>query len=171
MDLKKLFGISSKGQKENADLGELFAGIQDVLEGYTENDIKLITGFAGLLGKVAYADMEISDVEIDRIRSVLKKKLDLKPHQVEPIIKLLGEHKARLFSVEDYIYIRLLDAVFDHDEKIDLLRALFTVAAADESVSAEEDAALWTVAKGLKLSHRDFVKIRVEFKEHLDVLK
>ncbi|MCP4677626.1 MAG: TerB family tellurite resistance protein [Deltaproteobacteria bacterium] len=171
MDLKKLFGISTKGQKEDSELGELFAGIRPILEGYTADDIKLITGFAGLLGKVAYADMEISDVEIARIRAVLEKRLNLKHHQIEPIIKLLGEHKARLFSVEDYIYIRLLDTVFNHSEKINLLRALFTVAAADESVSAEEDAVLWTVAKGLKLSHRDFVKVRAEFKEHLDVLK
>ncbi|MCP4602163.1 MAG: TerB family tellurite resistance protein [Proteobacteria bacterium] len=171
MDIKKLLGINKTTQKEDEDLGKLFAGIQGLLKGYTDADTKLITGFAGLLGKVAYADMAISDVEKDRIRSVLSNKLKLKQSHVNAIVELLGEHSVRLFSIEDFIYIRLLNSVCDKAEKMDLIRALFNVAAADESVSAEEDASIWTAAKGLRLSHRDFISVRAEFKEHLDILK
>ncbi len=171
MDLKKLFGINRVKNTDTHDLGELFVGIQKILTEHSDDDVRLIAGFAGLLGKVAYADMEISSVELDRVRDVLDKRLKLSSRQIDPIVELLGKHQARLFSIEDYIYIRLLNEVLDHTQKKDALHALFTVAAADESVSAEEDAVLWTVAKGLRLSHRDFILIRAEFKEHLDVLK
>jgi uncharacterized tellurite resistance protein B-like protein len=171
MDLKKLFGISNEADRARKDLGELFAGVQAILKDCSENDVKLITGFAGLLGKVAYADMEISEVEIERMRSVLGGLKHLSSQQVNLIIELLGRHSVNLFSIEDYIYIRLINDVLDKPGKLGLLKALFKVAAADESVSAEEDAALWTVAKGLMLSHREFISVRAEFAGQLDVLK
>ena len=173
MNLWKIFGIADKQQhgEKNSDLGKLFDGMQEIAKGNSEEDIKLITGFAGLLGKVAYADMEISDVEINRIRSVLSNTLHLSHKQVDSIIELLAKNRVQLFSVEDYLYTRLINAVCDKEQKMDLLKALFTVAAADESVSAEEEAAIRIVSKGLFLSHGDFISIRVQFKEHLDVLK
>jgi uncharacterized tellurite resistance protein B-like protein len=171
MDLKKLFGISKDRKGGEEDLGELFAGVQAILKDCSEGDIQLITGFAGLLGKVAYADMEISKVEIDRIRAVLSGLEHVNRNQADLIIELLGRHSARLFSIEDFIYIRLLNGILDKPGKMDLLKALFKVAAADQSVSAEEDASIWTAAKGLKLSHRDFISVRSEFAKHLDVLK
>ncbi len=173
MDLRKLFGISKKHEKkdEDGDLGKLFSGIKEILEGYTESDIKLITGFAGFLGKVAYADMEISDVEKKTIRSVLEETLHLKRGQADATITLLERHRVQLFSIEDFIYARLINDICDKNQKLELVEALFVVAAANESVSAEEDASIRLVCKSLRLSHGDFVQIKKGFKEHLDVLK
>lgn len=171
MDFRKLFGIPERKENDTSQLGKLFAGINSLFSNAGEEEIKRITSFAGLLGKVAYADMDISDVEISRIRKVLQSQLNLESHDIDNIISLLGNHRAELYSIEDFIYLRIMDSLLDKPEKLSLLRTLFTVAAADDSVSAEEDAVLWSIAKGLKLSHREFISIRREFKNQLDVLK
>jgi len=171
MDLRKLFGISTAKATDISELGKLFSGIESIVSSSDEGEIKRITSVAGLLGKVAYADMNISEVEQQHIRQVLETHLHLSSQAAHKILKLLGEHRAQLYSIEDFIYLRMVNTLFDKEEKLRLLSTLFTIAAADNSVSAAEDAVLWSIAKGLKLSHREFVSVRAEFKDQLDVLK
>ncbi len=170
MGLLKLLGLSSKAGVDR-DFGELFDSIESILEGRTDEEVKLVTGYAGLLGKIAYSDMETSNVELERIQEILAEEMSLDGQQIEMIVKLLDDQHVKLFSLEDYIYTRFINDVCEKAEKLGLLHALFRVAAADESVCAEEDAALWSVAKGLRLSHKEFVTVRAEFAQHLDVLK
>ena len=171
MDFRKLFGISQKKEADEAALGKLFSGIKSVVSSSDEEEVKRITSFAGLLGKVAYADMDISEVEQARIRQLLTTQLGLPGQDADKIVTLLDKHRAQLYSIEDFIYLRIVNSLLDKNKKLDFLRTLFTVAAADDSVSGEEDAVLWSIAKGLRLSHREFISIRAEFKDQLDVLK
>jgi uncharacterized tellurite resistance protein B-like protein len=171
MNLWTLLGIKEKDTKKQQDLGSLFDEIQRLLKNHPEDRIKLITGFAGLLGKVAYADMEISKEEVDQIRQILVVKMHLRESVANAVIDMIEQHRIQLLSIEDYIYIRLINSVTDKDQKLDLLNTLFMVAAADDSISAEEDSAIRIVAKGLLLSHRDFIEARSPFKKHLDWLK
>jgi uncharacterized tellurite resistance protein B-like protein len=170
IDFGKLFGFAGT-TKPDPDLGELFAGMSRILEGRAEQEIRLITGYAGLLGKVAYADMEITEVEMGKVRDVLAGRLSLSAEVVELIVELLGQLRARLYNLEDYVYLRMVNDATDKHGRMELLGALFEVAAADESICAEEDATLWTIAKGLRLSHREFISVRAGFQEYLDVLK
>jgi uncharacterized tellurite resistance protein B-like protein len=145
--------------------------MEELLSGYAENDIKYVTGFAGLLGKVAYADMEISDDEIAKMRSVLGTTLRLQASQVESIINMLQKHSVQLFSIEDYRYVRMMNQVCDKEQKTELIEAMFAVASADDAVSSEEDSAIYVVSKGIGLSHKEFVTVRARFKHTLEVLK
>lgn len=173
MNLWKLLGIDkcNGGGKTDEGYGRLFVGIQNLLGDLPPEEIKLVTGYAGLLGKVAYADMEISEEEIRRMESILKKTLVLTRVRVKPIVDLLSKHRVELFSIEDFIYIRLVNSICAKEQKIELLEAMFSVAAADASISAEEEAVIRVVAKGLLLSHADFVSVKKRFAAHLDVLK
>ncbi|MDJ0761739.1 MAG: TerB family tellurite resistance protein [Myxococcota bacterium] len=171
MDLKKLFGFGASEDARAGQWGALFDEMAVIFKGEDETTVKFVTGFAGLLGKIAYADLAVSDAEKARIRAILLANLDLIPEKADLILRLLDQQHAQLFSIEDYFYQRLLNDVCDRAQKKTLIHALFQVAAADASVSAEEDAAIWTAAKGLKLSHREFIDVRAQFKAHLDVLK
>jgi uncharacterized tellurite resistance protein B-like protein len=171
MNLWKIFGIDKKDGSEGPELGKLFDGMEEILADYPEVDTKYVTGFAGLLGKVAYADMEISEEEIAKIRSVLGKTLGLKESQVASIVEILRKHSIQLFSIEDYRYVRMINQACDKEQKMALIEAMFEVAAADESVSSEEDSAIYIVSKGIGLSHKEFVTVRARFKHTLEVLK
>jgi uncharacterized tellurite resistance protein B-like protein len=161
----------SAKEKRGRDLGMLFDAVRERLPHLDDAELKKITGFAGLLGKVAYADMEISSEELDKIRRVLTNVLKLETRHVASLIVLLSEHRAQLFSVEDHFYGRMINEVCSREQKRLLLEALFSLAAADESISNQEDAAIWTITKSLRLSHGDFIAVRKRFREHLDLLK
>jgi uncharacterized tellurite resistance protein B-like protein len=162
---------NSRKEKHEQDIGMLFDAVRERLPKLDEAEIKKITGFAGLLGKVAYADMEISSEELDRIRRVLTNVLKLETRHVASLIVLITDHRVQLFSVEDHFYGRMINEVCSREQKRLLLEALFSLAAADESISNQEDAAIWTIAKSLRLSHGDFIAVRKRFRDHLDVLK
>ncbi|MCP4200112.1 MAG: TerB family tellurite resistance protein [Proteobacteria bacterium] len=171
MNLWKIFGIEKKERSEDPELGELFGGMEAILQDFAENDIKYVTGFAGLLGKVAYADMEMSDDEVAKMQSILSSTLRLRDSQVGLIVKMLQNHSVQLCSLEDYRYVRMINKVCDKEQKMELIEAMFAVASADESVSSEEDSAIYVVSKGIGLSHKDFVTVRAQFKNYLEVLK
>ena len=160
-----------KKSKENEEVGVLFSAVRESSSRIGDDEVKKITGFAGLLGKVAYADMDISSPELEKIRRVMVHVLKLDTPTVETLIDLMTEHRVQLFSIEDHLYARMINEVCTMDQKRLLLEALFSLAAADESISNAEDAAIWTVAKSLRFSHGDFIAARKRYRAHLDILK
>jgi uncharacterized tellurite resistance protein B-like protein len=90
---------------------------------------------------------------------------------VDSILELMLTHQAQLYSVEDHVYLRLINETCEKTQKLHFIETLFAVAAADETVSAEEDATIWNIAKSLRLSHREFIQARIKYKEYLQVLK
>jgi uncharacterized tellurite resistance protein B-like protein len=65
----------------------------------------------------------------------------------------------------------MINQVCDKEQKIQLIEAMFAVASADDSVSSEEDSAIYIVSKGIGLSHKEFVTVRARFQPYLEVLK
>ena len=168
--IRKILGVDAARDRVG-DLGLLFDSLMEKLVHLEPEEVKRITGYAGMLGRIAYADMEISDVEIDRMKQILSTELKLSPSHVALLVSLLVEHRVQLFSVEDHFYHRIINESCSFDEKMALMKVLFGLAAADGSISKEEDAALFTASKSLRLSHRDFIAVRRQFATYLDVLK
>lgn len=171
MSIWKLFGLSKQEHGDDPELGLLFDHIERILAQAPIDEIKLVTGYAGLLGKVAYADTEVTPEEANRIRRVLGAELGLGLGRVERIAELLEQERARLFTIEDYLYVRLVNEVADRTQKLALLRAMFAIAAADGSVRDREEQVIRVAAKGLLLSHQDFIAARRQFRDQLAVLQ
>lgn len=171
MGLLELLGLFNSPSETGRDLGLLHGALSRHLAGMETDEVKKVAGFAGLLGKVAASDMEISREEVTAIESILVGVLGLSKAESAFLLDLIAHHRVQLFSVEDHIYARLVNELCSREEKQRLLEALFSVAAVDHSVSQEEDAVIWTIAKSLRLSHREFISARKQVAEHLDVLK
>ncbi len=166
-----LFNWFGSKKDDLQDIGMLFAEVKQRFDHLDEDEIKKVTGFAGLLGKVAYADMDFSSKEKEKMRRVLTNILKLGSEWVEQLIEVMTEHRIQLFSVEDHFYSRMVNDVCNRDQKRLLLEALFLMASVDESINNQEDAAIWTIAKSLQFSHSDFISARKRFRKHLDILK
>ncbi len=171
MDLWRILGLDPGDPPARARYGELFDEVSRLLADRSEEEIKRIAGFAGLLGTVAQADDQMTPEELDRIRGILRDQLHLTDAEIAPIVTLLHEHRVRLFALESHVYARLVNEVVPSEEKQDLLRALFRVAAVDHAINAEEDRTLWMLADALLLSHREFVTVRAEFSRDRNVLR
>jgi uncharacterized tellurite resistance protein B-like protein len=149
----------------------LFDALSEHFSQLDERELKRVTGFSGMLGKISYADMNISEEEKERLRSIFRTTLNLDDAKSELLLSILVEHRIQLFTVEDYLYSRLINEVCDFQEKMGLVKAMFSVAAADGSISQEEDAAIFTAAKSIHLSHGNFISLRKQFSQYLEVLR
>jgi uncharacterized tellurite resistance protein B-like protein len=170
MDWTAIFG-KLKTSPDNSEMGALFSTIEKLAGGRSVAEIKRITGWAGLLGRVAYADLELAPEEISGIRKVLEQVHDLDEESARQVVELLEKERAQLLSIEDYIYSRLLNEVASRQEKVELLGALFRVAAADGTVAEREEAAIRLVAHSLLLDHADFIAARLLVRDQVPALR
>ncbi|MDD5306842.1 MAG: TerB family tellurite resistance protein [Deltaproteobacteria bacterium] len=170
MDWTTIFGGKSP-QRGNKDLGSLFAAIEKMLDGRPVDEVKRITGWAGLLGRVAYADLELAPEELAGIGEVLEQVHGLGPESARRVVGLIETERVQLLSIEDHFYARMINEVATPDEKRELLRALFRVAAADGIVAEREEAAIRVVSKALLLGHDDFIAARLLVRDSVPVLR
>lgn len=137
----------------------------------SSEDFRFVTAFAGLLGRIAYADMDISEEEISRIRKILKKTTSIKEEEIEVIVHLVKEETEALSGLENHLYSRELNSTADQKKKEEVMLSLFLVAAADKNISPEENKELGLISKSLGFTDSDFYEFRAMFKEFLSVLK
>ena len=168
---KRVFGFDDNDAARIGEFGMLFDTLSREFSKLNDTEIKKITGFSGLIGKVSYADMDISADEKRKMHAIFVTELRVDDEQAALLVSILVEHRIQLFSIEDYFYSRLINEVCSDEDKMRLMRAMFSVAAADGAISQEEDAAIYTAAKSLHLTHRDFISVRKSFVDYLDVLK
>ena len=168
MNLFKLFKLET--EKEH-DFGVLFDKISELGEALTESELKQTTAVAGLCGRIAYADAEITSDEIKRTTDILRRESKLSPQSISIVTTLLVDHRVELLTLEEYFYSRLANESMTEEEKRALLKNLFRIAAADGTICLQEENLLFTIASQLRLSRQDVILLKREFKEFLSVFQ
>ena len=168
MNLLSLFKLTPEHKQ---DYGQLFDKISEIGEQLTETEIKQVTAVAGLCGRIAYADTEITEDEIARISTVLQNESKLSARSIEIVTTLLVEHRVELLTLEEYFYSRLANESMTEAEKRALLRHLFRIAAADGTICLKEENLLFTIASQLKLPRKEVIQLKHEFRDFLSVFQ
>jgi uncharacterized tellurite resistance protein B-like protein len=140
-----------------------------VLEGLPHDRAELLAAVALLLGRVAYADNDVSAAERERIGEILVEDLGISAAQATSLAELTLERELCVGS-DHHIVLRRIRELARPEEIPAFIRILFRLASADDISSSESDE-ISQVARGLGLSHDDFIAIRSEFREYLAVLK
>jgi len=143
--------------------------IENALGEYPENEAKYIAAFALVLGRVAYADNEITDKERAKMKTILSEKFNFSEAKVLLVSNLACERIIKS-ELENHIVLRHLNAQTSNPQKIEILKSLFQLAAEDD-ISEKENADIQLVSKAFGFSHREYIDIRSEYKEHLAVLR
>jgi uncharacterized tellurite resistance protein B-like protein len=160
----------SDSQRDN--LGVIYSKLKSLLEqDTTDEKVRYIAAVCGLLGKVAYADLDISAYELLKIKKILKKTTTLSEHQIEAVSKIVSTETKTLAGLEDHLYTREINDLATKDQKGEILLTLFMVAAADENVSSEESATIKSISSGLRLSKSEYTDVRSLFKKYLSEFK
>jgi len=108
---------------------------------------------AALLVRVARADTDYSVPERDRIDRVLAARYDLSPFEAGA---LRAEAEAVEAEAPDTVrFTRALKDAVPHEDRMGIMAALWSVALADQTRDAEEDALIRLVADLLGISDRD----------------
>lgn len=168
MNLFKLFNFETEKKK---DFGQLFDRIAQLGEGLGDEELKEVTAVAGLLGRVAYADSEISKEEQTEIKSILQKKSKLTAAAIEIILTLIVEKRVELLTLEEHFYARLANEVMSKEARKQLLENLFQIAAADGTICLEEENTLYGTAVSLKIPKNELTELKRKFKSYLSVFQ
>ena len=149
-----------------SDETETVSEIATVLTGVPPERARLLAAFAYLLGRVAFADHEVTPSERAVMESRLATEADVSADQAEHLVRLALSATGSHGAAEDYQVAREFEALATREEKLQLLRALFTVSA-QHGITTLEDNEISRIASVLRLERSDVTALRHEFRDAL----
>ena len=115
---------------------------------------------AMLLFEVAWADHEILPEEIARVDVSLQALFGLPAGVAQDLAKQARSAHADATSI--YPFTREVNDCLSAEERYRLMVALWQLALVDEAIAAHEEASIRNIAGLLHISHRDFIRAKLE---------
>ena len=173
MSILRFFGFdpdASPAARDSAET-ETVRKIVAALDRLEPDRARHVAIFAYLLSRVARADLVISDEETRAMETIVAEAGGLAPEQAILVVQMAKTQAILFGGTENYLVTREYNKVATREEKLALLRCLFAVSAADDSISVTEDNEIRRIADELRLTHDDFIAARSEFRDYLSVLR
>ncbi len=170
MSLLRFLGLGGSAAGRDQEPASL-AEIATELEALPTEESRFVAAFSYLLARIAAADLKTESVE----RAAIARRLEALARVDPERARLLAETAVRAAEThrasDDHLVARAFRDMSERPERIRLLRCLYAVAAADETISTVEDNEIFEIANAIGIDRRDVVALRSEFKEHLGTLK
>lgn len=132
---------------------------------------RYIAAFAYLLSRVAHADQHISPEETQEMERIVMERGGLPEEQAILVVQMAKTQSLLFSGTENFLVSREFGKIASREQKLILLDCLYAACSADRSISTVEDNEIRKISTELKLSHEDFVAVRMNYREHLAVLK
>jgi len=172
MSIWDLFRVEPKQRPPSASAEtESVRRITNVLDQMEPDRARYIAAFAYILSRVARSDQEVSSEETRLMEEIVAKQGDFAEEQAIIVVQMAKMQSTLFSGIEDYVVTREFNGIATREQKVALLHCLFAVSAANHSISNLEDAAIRQIARELKLTHKDYIEVRLHYRDHLDVLK
>ena len=144
--LKQLIGLkganesikaAGSGTKEAGDT-ETVRRIVGELEALDAETARYLAAFAYILGRVAHADLDISDEETQAMEKIVVEHGGLPEDQAIIVVQMAKTQNLLFGGTENFLVAKEFNRIASREQKLSLLHCLFAVGAADESISATE---------------------------------
>jgi uncharacterized tellurite resistance protein B-like protein len=132
---------------------------------------RYVAAFAYLLGRVAYADRDFQPEEADEIVRLLQQRAHLPTEQARLVADIVKDQNELFGGTEDYLVTREFREVATRPQRLRALDCFFAVAAADDIITAEEEAAIAQMSNELGLTHEELVTARLPYSDKRSVFK
>lgn len=171
MSLLDLFRPSPKRKPAQLSESETLRKITSAIDELPPAEARYIAAFAFILGRVANADLDISDAEIAEMERIVERVGGLDEAQAVLVVQI-AKAQHRLFgSTQNFSVTQEFNRIANRMQKQALLHCLFAVSSSDHTISVAEDNEIRAISRELRLDHSDFIAARSNYKEHLSVLK
>ena len=172
MSIWDLFRVDPKQRPASASAEtESVRRITNVLDQMEADRARYIAAFAYILSRVARSDQEVSPEETRLMEEIVAKQGEFGEEQAIIVVQMAKMQSTLFSGIEDYIVTREFNGIATREQKVALLHCLFAVSAANHSISNFEDATVRQIARELKLTHKDYIDVRLHYRDYLDVLK
>lgn len=159
------------GGGESKTLHQLHAKMENHFPQKSPEKLAILSCVAGLLARIAYVDMKLDQGEADKMSVILAHWGELGDEEANWLTQVAFDEVKSLGGLENHLYCHPLNKLLPKEERLELLSALFAIAASDSSVSGEETEEIRLIAKGLLLEPPDFIAAKLSVKEYLSALK
>ena len=168
--LRRLLGIGSDVAGEVRDT-ETVRRIAAELDALPAAEARYLAAFSYVLARVARADLEISPEETEQMTRLVREWSTLGEAQALLVVQLAKTQAIALGGTENYLVTRQFKELSNRAQRVDLLRCMFAVAAADRNISSIENAEITAIAIELDFTDAEIASIRAGYREQLAVLK
>ena len=172
MSLYRFLGLGKQTDSETLPTEtETVRKITTALDQMDPQQARYIAVFAYILGRVAHADLEISEEETREMERTVMELGQLPEEQAIIVIQIAKTQNLLFGGTENFLVTREFNKMATQEQKIALLHCLFAVSSTDENISSEEDREIRQITAELRLEHKDFIAIRSDYRHHLSVFK
>ncbi|OIP61294.1 MAG: hypothetical protein AUK34_05190 [Ignavibacteria bacterium CG2_30_36_16] len=128
---------------------------------------KLQHATCALFIQMAKADDDFSDIEREKISSIMKKTFHLNDDEVVELMQL-GEHKVKE-SISIYEFASLINQNFSSDEKFELIKNLWRLIYTDDILDKYEDKLIKMIGGVLNMEHNLIIGAKLLVREEKKV--
>ena len=173
MSILKFLGLGGPEDGREGPSGEVesIRKISRELDQMDSDLARYVAAFAYLLGRVAHADMTISEDEALEMERIVMETGHLPPEQAAMVVEIAKRQNVLFGHVENFLVTREFNQIASKEQKLELLNCLFEVSSSDDSVSSLEDREIRQIASELLLEHRDFINARSAYRDQLEVFR
>ncbi len=165
--LLRFLGLEKKDRNAAAAGGEATQHIAEQLAGLEPERARFFAAFAYVLTRVAGADLRVEECELAEMRRTLVRVAGIDEPEAELVVEMASTQADRLGATDDYLVTRDFRRIASREERVQLLECLFSVAAADETITGDESAAIMNVAQELGLGRDEVIAIRARYRDKL----
>jgi len=161
--IRSWLGLETTGGGDAAPLRDTL----NALDHLEPDRARFLAAFAYLLGRVADADQHISAEETSAMEQLVREQGQLSQEQAMVVTQLAKTSNLLFGGTANFLVAREFSALATYDQKLALMRCLFTVAATDESISMAEEGEIHRIATELRIDPPDLVALRVQHQRYL----
>lgn len=126
----------------------------------SEDDLRKLSLVGGLMAKIAQVDREVSEAEINRMIEVIAGNWNLSKEEATFVAEVAVS--AVDVTYDTFRMMRELATSTTEEERRRVLVVLFAIGAADGDISFDETEEIRLIARGLDLTHKDFIDAKLE---------
>jgi uncharacterized tellurite resistance protein B-like protein len=141
------------------------------LEAMPPDHARLAAAAAYTLARAANADLHISDDETRLMEHILQEHGLLDEAESVVVVEMAKLQAKAVGGAEDYVVTREFKGLATEEQRIDVLRACFAIAATSGTITAEEASVLNQIGRELDLDPPTVNRVRAEFHESLSAVQ
>lgn len=139
----------------------------DALDRLEPDRARFLAAFAYLLGRIARADLQVSTDETRVMETLMREQGQLSEHEAMVVVQLAKTSNLLFGGTANFLVAREFSALATYEQKLGLMRCLFTLSVSDERISTAEEGEMHRIATELRIDQADLTSLRLAHKEHL----
>ena len=168
--LRRLMGLGDDVDDEARDTATV-RRIAAQLDALPDAEARFLAAFAYVLARVARADLVISEEETEEMLKLVREYSTLSEAQALLVVQMAKTQAVALAGTENYLVTRQFREMSNRAQRVDLLRCLFAVAAADNNISVVENTEITLIGEELGFTPQEIAGVRAAYRDQLSVLK